>query len=341
MQAYSVDMRPTVLLIDGAHALRRAQYSPNLRELSTSQGVPTGGVYGFLNTLRSAVTNMSANSIVVCWEGGHSERRKQVYGEYKQREYSQEEELDEHGMTDYEYYSHQLSWIQKILDFLGIHQLKVEGKEGDDVLYQAAHLINGKKIIISEDRDFYALVSKDVSIYRPIKKEYVDLSNFYDVSGGYSSPTHFLYGKVLLGDGSDNIPPVCKGAGEKTILSILEKIEESSEVSPERILKEAAKIGNSRCMKVVGAGRDAIVRNLDLIDISREKFDIFQLQGLSQELETQRYANVAMVKKIFGALEFSESTSNGLINKLTQMSEYPLSNLVNKDYIRQVMMGVV
>lgn len=341
MQAYSVDMRPTVLLIDGAHALRRSQYSPNLRELSTSQGVPTGGIYGFLNTLRSAVTNMSANSLIVCWEGGHSERRKQVYGEYKQRDYSKEEERDEHGMTDYEYYSHQLSWIQKILDLLGIHQLRVQGKEGDDVLYQAAHLINGKKIIISEDRDFYALVSDDVSIYRPIKKEYIDISNFSDVSGGYSSPKHFLYGKVLLGDGSDNIPSVCKGVGEKTILSILENIEEPNEVSPERVLKEAAKIGNSRCMKIVGAGRDAIVRNLDLIDISREKFDIFQLQGLVQELETQRYANVAMVKKIFGALEFSESTSMSLVNKLTLMSEYPLSNLVNKYYLKQVMMGVV
>lgn len=341
MQTYKVDMRPTVLLIDGAHALRRSMYSPNLRELSNAQGTPTGGVYGFLNTLKSAVSNMNANSLVVCWEGGHSERRKEVYGDYKKRDQSKEEERDEHGMTDYEYYVHQLSWIKKILEFLGIHQLEVSGKEGDDVLYQAAHLINGKKIIISEDKDFYALVSDDVSIYRPIKKEYVDVGNFYDVSGGYSSPMHFLYGKVLLGDGSDNIPSVCKGVGEGTIKGILDKIVEPNEVSPERILKEAALIGNSRCMKLVGAGRDAIVRNLDLIDISREKFDVFQLQGLVKELEIQRYANVAMVKKLLGVLEFSESTTSVFINKLSLMSEYPLATLVNKDYIKNVMMGMV
>lgn len=338
MENYSVDMRPTVLLIDGAHALRRSMYQPSLRELSNAQGMPTGAIYGFLNILKSAVTSMSANSIIICWEGGHSERRLQVYDQYKHREYEEESERDMHGMTDYEYYSHQLSWIKKILELLGVHQLQVDGKEGDDVLYQAAHLLDGRKIIISEDRDFYALINEDISIYRPIKKEYVDNNNFQEISGGYKSPTHYLYGKVLVGDGSDNIPPVAKGCGEKTILGILDAIE-SGDLSPESILKEAARIGNSRTMKLVDAGRDAIVRNLDLVDISREPFDVFQLQGLAKELETQRYPNIAMVQKIFNVLEFNENNTRSIVNKLSALSEYPLSHLVNKNYIKSVMMG--
>lgn len=338
LKAYNVDVKPTVLLIDGAHALRRSMYANNLRDLSNSRGMPTGAIYGFLNILKAAVTSMSANTLVVCWEGGHSERRMQVYDQYKKRDDTKEPEKDVNGYTDYEYYRHQLSWVQKILECLGVHQLQVSGKEGDDVLYQAAHLISGKKIIISEDRDFYALISEDVSIYRPIKKVYIDQNNFHELSG-YKSPVHYLYGKVLLGDGSDNIPAVCKGCGEKTILSILDRITNPSEVNPTNILKEATSIGNSRCMKLVEAGEGPIVRNLDLIDISREPFDVFQLQSIVDELETQRYPNVAAFRKLLGALEFNESNTNGLLNRLSAMSEYPVHTLVNKDYIKQVMMG--
>lgn len=340
VETYSVDMRPTILLIDGAHALRRSMYAQNLRELSNSQGMPTGAIYGFMNIIKAAVTSMSASSLVVCWEGGHSKRRLEVYDQYKHREYEEEPERDINGYTDYEYYCHQLSWIQKILELLGVHQLRVDGKEGDDVLYQASQLLSGRKIIISEDRDFYALVSKDVSLYRPIKKEYIDMNNFREVSG-YLSPTHYLYGKVLLGDGSDNIPSVVKGVGEKTILSILDRIESSEEVNPSRILKEAALLGNSRCMKLVSAGEQNIIRNLDLVDISREPFDVFQLQSLSDELCTHRYPNIAMVRKLFGVLEFNESNSTSMLSRLSSMSEYPLNTLVNKDYIKNVMIGRV
>lgn len=341
MQTYNVDMRPTILLIDGAHALRRSQYQSNLKELSNSRGMPTGAIYGFLNILKSAVNSMSAQTAIVCWEGGHSERRLQVYDQYKKREYDEDPERDAYGMTDYEYYCHQLSWIQKILELLGVHQLRVEGKEGDDVLYQAAHLLDGRKVIISEDKDFYSLVSEDISIYRPVKKEYVDLNNFQELSGGYLSPKHYLYGKVLVGDGSDNIPPVMKGVGEKTVLSILNRIESPEEVNPARILREAASIGNARCMKLVEAGESNIIRNLNLVDISREPFDVFQLQSLADELEKHRYPNLAMVHRLFDVLEFNERNSQSLFNRLSTMSEFPVSNLVNKSYIMQVMRGEV
>lgn len=338
METYALDTRPTILLIDGAHALRRSMYAGNLRELSNSRGMPTGAIFGFLNIMKSAISSMSANNIVVCWEGGHSERRLQVYDQYKYREPEEEPKKDVNGYTDYEFYSHQLSWIKKILECLGVHQLQVAGKEGDDVLYQAAHLIKGKKIIISEDRDFYSLVSDDISIYRPIKKEYVDMNNFKEMSG-YDSPTHFLYGKVLVGDGSDNIPSVAKGVGEKTVQDILQRIESPEEVNTSRILKEAALIGNSRCMKLVNAGEVPINRNLNLVDISREPFDVFQLQSIADELKLQRYPDLATVHKLFGVLEFNEQNTASMVNRLSTMSEFPLSNLVNLDYIKQVMMG--
>lgn len=334
----NLNMKPVILLIDGAHMLRRSMYQPALRELSNSKGMPTGAIYGFLNSLKSAVNSLSAQSLIVCWEGGHSERRQEVYADYKRRTYEEEPEKDEHGYTDYEYYCHQLSWIQKILECLGVVQLRVPGKEGDDVLFQASHLLNGQKIIVSEDSDFFALVREDVSVFRPIKREFVDEANFYRITET-ATPRHYLYYKVLAGDGSDNIPAIAKGVGWATIKKILEAIENPDDLSPARIIKEASQLKGSRFTKVVDAGASAISRNLDLIDISRETFNIFQLQEMADKLSVQLYPDVATAHKLLHALEFNPDTVNYIVNKLSLMSTYPLANLVDRSYIKRVLSG--
>lgn len=339
MEHYTVNIsKPVILLIDSAHALRRSMYQPNLRELSNSRGMPTGGIYGYFNSLRSAVNSMSASSVLICHEGGHSQRRKAVYEHYKERQIEEEPERDMHGYTDYEYYSHQLSWVEKILESLGVHQLRVPGKEGDDIIFQATRLLKGQKIIISEDSDFFSLISEEVAVYRPIKKVYVDLNNFEEITG-VPSPTHYLYAKVMSGDGSDNIPGICKGVGGKTIREILSRIEDPHEVNPHRIIKEASLIKGSRYQKVVDAGVAPIIRNLDLIDISRESFNIFELESLSENLSHQLYPSIDTAHKLFDALEFNKSHTDTLINRLSLLSTYSLAPLIDKEYIRRVMLG--
>ena len=339
MNTYEPKVDPLILVCDGAHMLRRNMYINNLRELTNSTGMPTGAIYGFMNSLTAAVNSMNASSLVVCWEGGHSERRLSIYDQYKHRDVEENPEKDINGYTDYEYYKHQLSWIQKILECLGVHQISIGGKEGDDVLYQVSHMIDAKKVLISEDKDFYALVDENLSIYRPIKKQYIDINTFEEVSGGYKTPQHFLYGKVLLGDGSDNIPSVCKGVGESTVLKILDRVEDPSELSPTRILKEALSIGNARCMRLYDQGSAPIERNLDLIDISREPFDVFQLKNIQDNLETEKSTDVISLGKLYHVLEFSEKTTRFITSRLLEMSHFPLSKYIDKNYIKSVLIG--
>lgn len=339
MDIYKPNYTSTTLILDGAHAIRRAMYQPNTRELSNKIGVPTGAIYSFFNSLKSTLSSIRATSLVVTWEGGHSERRSTLYPDYKKRENTGEEpEKDNFGMTDFQYYSHQLSWIQKLLECYGIPQVSVSGKEGDDVLFQCCKIIKGNKVIVSEDRDFFSLVNESTSCYRPIKKEYVTYDNFELVTG-YRTPRHFLYAKCIVGDGSDNIPAVAKGVGDGTVSKILERIEKEEDVTTENILKEAAIMNNSRTNKLVAAGASSINRNLDLIDISKESFDIFQLQEIVSILEKQYYPNVEMINKLFNHLDFSVNTINYITNSLINMSSYPLSTLVNKNYLREVAMG--
>lgn len=338
MQTYSPKgYSSNTLILDGAHSIRRAMYTPNTRNLSNKQGVPTGAIYSFFNSLKTTISSIRATSLVVIWEGGHSKRRETIYPEYKDRgEYV--EEKDSFGMTDLEYYLHQLSWVKKILEYYGIPQLSVPGKEGDDTLYQVTRLIKGNKVIVSEDRDFFSLISDNISCYRPIKKEYVELGNFESITG-YKSPRHFLYGKCILGDGSDNIPGVAKGVGEGTVLSVLEKIEDPNEVTTSRILKEASLFKKARFDKLVAAGEDALNRNLDLIDISRESFDIFELKSLVDILDHKTYPNLAMTSKLFNALDFAPDTINYINSALSNISTFPISQIVDHSYLKKVAMG--
>jgi 5'-3' exonuclease len=263
-----------------------------------------------------------------------------IYPEYKDRgiDPNAPPELDDFGMTDYQYYCHQVSWIQKILECFGIPQLKVDGKEGDDTLYQATRLLRGHKVIVSEDRDFFTLIREDLSCFRPVRKEYVELGNFREVTG-HKSPRHYLYAKSIIGDGSDNIPAIAKGVGEKTVLDVLNLIDDPAEVTSSRILREASTFKKARYDKLVLAGESAINKNLDLIDISREAFTIFELQSLVDILEKKIYPNVEISAKIFRTLEFNPETVDYITKNLLNMSTYPLSQLLNKDYLKSVMMG--
>lgn len=333
---YKPNYTSTTLILDGAFFIRRAMYSPNTRELSNKTGVPTGGIFSFFNSLRTTLSSIAATSLVVTWEGGHSDRRNSIYPDYKKREIVDEPELDSFGMTDYEYYKHQLSWVQKILDCYGVPQVMIPGKEGDDVLYQCCHIIKGNKVIVSEDRDFFSLINDDISCYRPIKKEYVCNSNFQEITG-YRSSRHFMFAKSILGDGSDNIPQVAKGCGESTVLKILDNIKEPENVTTENILKEAANVGG-RANKLVLAGASLINRNLDLVDISREQFNVFELQDIIEILSKKYYANIDMVNKLFDHLDFARSSTSNLTTILSNMTNYPLYNLVNKGYAKEVAM---
>lgn len=336
--SYSPQYKPTILIMDGNFLIRRAMYAPSTRELSNKQGMPTGAIYSFFNSLRSTIQSIQCNSVIIGWDGGHSERREAIYPQYKERVVDPNEPVDNFGMTDYQYFSHQLSWIEKILECYGVPQVRVSGKEGDDTIYQITRLLNGNKILVTEDGDYVSLIRDDVAVYRPIKKEYIDLGNFETVTG-YKTPRHFLYAKSILGDGSDNIPSVAKGVGDGTVKAILSNIEKEEDVTTARVLKEAASFKKSRFDKLVVAGEAPINRNLDLIDISKESFDIFQLKSIIDILEKKVYPNLQMANKLFSVLDFSEDTSRGITYNLNRMSEFSLSPLVNTGYLKEVAMN--
>jgi 5'-3' exonuclease len=328
------------LIVDGAHALHRACHQPSYRELSNSVGMPTGAVYGFFRILTAAVSKFSATSVIVSFEGGHSARRTTLYNDYKMHSDSGgegDEVKPDTGMTEFQYYMHQLSWVRSLLNCLGLINASVSGKEGDDVIFQSVALMKGDKVILSEDRDFCSLVSPTTTLYRPITQQSIGFEGFEEMTG-FKSPQHYLYGKVLMGDGSDNIPSVMKGVGESTVKKVLASLNES-ELSPENILKAACSFNDWRCKKLADAPIANINRNLDLIDISRETFTNLEIMQLMHDLQHPPEPAIDKAQKLMYALEFGQEIRSYLEDISGRFSGGIREDMINKDYVLGRMMG--
>jgi hypothetical protein len=87
----------------------------------------------------------------------------------------------------------------------------------------------------------------------------------------------------------------------------------------------------------VEAGTATIYRNLDLIDMSLETFNTVELIEVAKGLQNKLYPNKAMMKKILLALEFNPDNAEYLVNRLSSMSDFPLANILDTDFIQRKM----
>lgn len=95
--------------------------------------------------------------------------------------------------------------------------LGAPGLEADDIAYLTVkHLRSSqpdiKIVIVTSDRDYLQMTDENVSLVDGSGKSIT----------GTGDPQKDLKIKILMGDPSDNIPPVCKGCGKKTAIALAE-----------------------------------------------------------------------------------------------------------------------
>ncbi|OUU22647.1 MAG: hypothetical protein CBB97_14790 [Candidatus Endolissoclinum sp. TMED37] len=105
--------------------------------------------------------------------------------------------------------------IPNICDKLLIQYKISPGIEADDwIAYEILENNdpNNQYFIVSSDHDFYPLLNSQVSM--------VDMLGKSNVKENAVTGKLYLKQKLLMGDKSDNIPPIYKGCGEKTALKL-------------------------------------------------------------------------------------------------------------------------
>ena len=182
------------LLIDGNNTLHRTHWVANntSRQLVNSKGVNVGSTFTFLKTVKSYVDQFNADDVYIAWDkkltvGAVNFRNTLMEGTYKAGRNQERNKAVYDGADE----------IIKITKSLGIKNIFPGVLEADDVISWLSKNIEGKKIIVSVDNDFAQLVNESISLYSPIKKLLVDVSNFENYYG--LSPEEYLYYKCIVG----------------------------------------------------------------------------------------------------------------------------------------------
>ncbi len=203
-----------LLLIDGHSILNRAYYG--VRGLTSSKGVPTNAVYGFLNMMFKYIEEEEPDYLTVAFDEHGPTFRHEMYKEYKGTRKAPEED-----------FRVQVPMIQEMLEAMGVTIVKKQGLEADDILGTISRIGEKKGMdvaVLSGDRDLLQLATSKVKIVIPKTSKGATTTFYYydkDVEEEYGcTPTEFIDVKALQGDTSDNIPGV-PGIGEKTAQAII------------------------------------------------------------------------------------------------------------------------
>ncbi len=202
------------MIVDGNSLMHRAFYAIPL--LSTSEGLFTNAVYGFVNMLLKILADEKPACVAVAFDKGRVTFRTGQYEQYKGHRKPTPEELRP-----------QFALVKEVLQAMDIPVYELEGYEADDLIGTVTRLAEQegyRSLIITGDRDALQLVSPATEVLLT-KKGISELEkyNLAKVNERYGlTPDRVIDLKGLMGDPSDNIPGV-PGIGEKTALKLVQE----------------------------------------------------------------------------------------------------------------------
>jgi len=192
-----------LLLVDGSSYLYRAFHA--MPDLRNGAGEPTGAIYGMVNMMRRARSELKADHIACVFDAKGKTFRDEMYSEYKAHRSPMPEDLVK-----------QIEPIHAMVKALGWPVLMVSGVEADDVIgtlaYQATQA-GWETIISTGDKDLAQLVNTSVTLINTMTNEKLDIEG---VREKFGVPPELIVDYLsIIGDAVDNVPGVPK-AGPKT-----------------------------------------------------------------------------------------------------------------------------
>jgi DNA polymerase-1 len=205
-----------IVLLDTHAIIHRAYHA--LPDFRSSDGTPTGALYGLCNMVSSIIRELKPDYIFACYDLPGKTFRHDAYEDYKGTRKKGDDDL----IT-------QLISSREVIESLSIPIYDAPGYEADDVIGTISKQF-GKKdvydvIIASGDMDTLQLIEdKHIRVFT-LKKGITDtvlLDEKAIVDRFGFEPIYIQDYKALRGDVSDNIPGV-PGVGEKTATILIQK----------------------------------------------------------------------------------------------------------------------
>ncbi len=295
--------RKKLAIIDGKSVFYRGYYAmPNL---STKDGTPTGGVFGFATMALEVIRRLKPDYVCVAWDKPKTNIRKRlaIYPEYKAGRKPPPPDFYE-----------QIPILHDLLDAFGWPLYELDDFEADDIMGTLAIQATAKDIetmLITSDLDMLQMVDWHVSVYA-LKKGLSNIELYHPESfeAKYGiNASQFLDLKALKGDSSDNIPGV-PGIGEKGAIELLKAHGTLDGVYDNLVLvKETTR-------KKLESGKDLAYMSKKLASIWTDapiKLDLTQLDGTK--------ANPDRIRDTLQKLEFRSLLRQ--LPEIMQMTETP------------------
>ncbi len=282
--------RKRLAIIDGKSVFYRGYYAmPNL---STKDGTPTGGVYGFAVMALEVIKRLKPDYVCVAWDKPKTNIRKRlaIYPKYKAGRKPAPKDFYE-----------QVPVLHELLDAFGWPLYELDDYEADDIMGTLAVQAKEQGIdtaLITSDLDMLQVVNDCVNVYA-LKKglSNIELFNPESLKEKYGvTVDQFLDLKALKGDSSDNIPGV-PGIGEKGAVELL-----TAHKTLDGIYDNLALIKDST-RKKLEAGKDLAYMSkelgaiwidapikLDLKEVDGSKLQANKVHDILQKLEFRTLA---------------------------------------------------
>ena len=285
-----IKQRKKFAIIDGKSVFYRGYYAmPNL---STKDGAPTGGVYGFAVMALEVIKRLNPDYVCVAWDKPKTNirKRKELYPEYKAGR----------KPAPPDFYD-QIPLLHELLEAFGWPLYELDDYEADDIMGTLAVQAREKSLdtlLVTSDLDMLQVINNNVHVYA-LKKGLSNIELFHPDSfeQKYGIKTEqFLDLKALKGDSSDNIPGAA-GIGEKTALELLKEYKTLEGVYKNLdLIKETTrkKLESSKDLvylskKLAEIWTDAPIK-LNLKEVDGSKCDPVKVQDILQKFEFRTLA---------------------------------------------------
>lgn len=275
-----------IFMIDGHALLYRAYFAFINRPMINTKGVDTSAVYGFCRSLFDIILKEKPTHLFVAFDPSGKNFRHEAFPQYKANRPETPQVIRE-----------SLPVINEFLESCKIPVITIPNAEADDVigtLSKRAEKEGFRVFMVTPDKDYGQLVSKNIMMYRPLSR-----GNGWEILGEreicekyhINEPEQIIDILAIWGDASDNIPGV-RGIGEvgaKNLVSQYGNVENILQHLPELSSSLQQKLEKSRDMLSLSKDLVTIRTELD-IPWNEESFrisapDLVRLKELLREYE--------------------------------------------------------
>lgn len=280
-------VKKKIFLVDAYAIIYRAYFAFIKNPRVNSKGYDTSTIFGFANSIFEILNKHKPTHLAVVFDSKEPTFRHIEFSEYKANRQEMPDPI-----------KNSLEYIFKFLDSINVKTYAKAGFEADDIIGTISKDLEKKEFevfMMTPDKDFAQLVSKNIKMYRPSSKwkpsEIWGIENVQE-QFKIQNQNQVIDLLALMGDASDNIPGI-PGVGKVTAQKFISQFG-----SLENLLENVDKLSGKIKEKVID-GRESAILSKRLATIVTDvpiEFD-------EKEMIVGQFNSVKL-KELFDELEF-------------------------------------